>query len=447
VKSTPEWRQPARRARCASIALVLLIVGLPLGANQATAQSTGRAIEDSWFLRSRTDGYAFQTVAPGESTQTQNHFGLYQYLDGAWNNLGNGKWDVRFSTRFADDLDVSGEFLQPDRLHTAYVQYRFGRASRARLGRMFVQDGPASYTMDGLHLAWSATRRLQFSAWGGSRSPYGVPYEIGSLSDQGTVGARAKASLARWLDLSAGWAYLDRNSYVQWQKVGGEAQIHPSRKLRGLLRGYYELESESWDKVEAVGWYQPTPEWPVFGFQYLDRRQQVDVNTYFARFLPYLERVRLGRVSARYESARHWGAEVSYFGNYNDYYGETRLNFIVLFPYGRLGYSARMGDAGEESRWVGDLRWLPTPWWDLSAGAMLSTYALMENASSDEESDLVTLYLRSITRLRPGFDLHLEVQSLENPYYKEDVRFLVGVDLALSGGASRFGLGKGAWLQ
>ena len=78
---------------------------------------------------------------------------------------------------------------------------------------------------------------------------------------------------------------------------------------------------------------------------------------------------------------------------------------------------------------------------------MLATYALMKDAPSDEERDLVTLYLRALTRLRQGFDLHLELQSLENPLYSTDVRFLVGIDLALGGGASRTGLGTGGWLQ
>jgi hypothetical protein len=38
-----------------------------------------------------------------------------------------------------------------------------------------------------------------------------------------------------------------------------------------------------------------------------------------------------------------------------------------------------------------------------------------------------------------------EVQSLENPLFSEDVRFLFGLDLFAGGGASRFGLGTGGW--
>ena len=78
---------------------------------------------------------------------------------------------------------------------------------------------------------------------------------------------------------------------------------------------------------------------------------------------------------------------------------------------------------------------------------MLSTYALMKDAPDDQERDLVTLYLRSLTRLKQGFDVHLELQSLENPLYSTDIRFLVGIDLALGRGASRTGLGTGGWLQ
>ncbi len=425
--------------------MLILSVGLLMAVVSESARASG--VEDTWFVRSRTQGYSFQTVDPGETTKTEDHFEFYQHFDGAWNGMGNGKWDIRFTTRFANDLAVGYEAIQPDRLHSFYVQYRFARGTRARLGRMFVQDGPASYTMDGLHLAWKPTHRLEFRGWGGSRSPYGLAYEIGKVEDQGTIGARAIASVTRWMKLSLGWAYLDRNSYVQWQKIGGEAQLQPTRSLRMILRAHYEMESESWDKVEIVGRYQPTPQWPTFGFQFLDRRQSVDVNTYWARFLPYLERVQLGRISARYVNERNWGAELEYFGSFSKELGQNRIGLLAHFPYGQLGYSARLGDAGEESRWIGDLRYVLGGWWDLRAGAMLSTYALFKDAPANEERDLVTLYLRSIMHLRRGFNLHLEVQSLENPQYQEDVRFLIGIDLALSGGSSRLGLGKGAWLQ
>jgi hypothetical protein len=43
-------------------------------------------------------------------------------------------------------------------------------------------------------------------------------------------------------------------------------------------------------------------------------------------------------------------------------------------------------------------------------------------------------------------DVTLEVQSLDNPGYSEDVRVLAGLDLTMGRGASRFGLDRGGWL-
>ncbi len=49
-------------------------------------------------------------------------------------------------------------------------------------------------------------------------------------------------------------------------------------------------------------------------------------------------------------------------------------------------------------------------------------------------------------RLRSGLNLTAEVQSLDTPEYDKDVRLLVGVDLAMGRGVSRFGLDRGGWL-
>ena len=46
-----------------------------------------------------------------------------------------------------------------------------------------------------------------------------------------------------------------------------------------------------------------------------------------------------------------------------------------------------------------------------------------------------------------GLRVVAEVQSLENPFFSEDVRVLLGVDLSMARGASRFGLDRGGWLR
>ncbi len=430
--------------------LVLLLTGLLLPPAPARAQS-GQSppafdIADSWYLRSRTTGYSFRT-APPVGQPEEDHFEFYQHFDGAYSGMAHGKLDLRFSMRFADDWAMRANPTTPNRLHVLYLQYHTPWRGRARLGRLFLQEGVANYTMDGLYLSLKPTRRVRLRAWGGSHSPLDSRWEINSLGQEGTIGARALLMATRCLDLGLSWAYLERGGYTRYQKVGAEAKWAPVRGLNTILRGHYELATEQWDRAELRAWYQPTPSWPQLSLQVLDRRQSVDKNTWWERFLPSLDRIRLARAALRYETDARWGLELSYFGSFVDTFSQTRLDGALIFPYGRLGYSTRLGDAGEESRWFGDLRWKPVGWCDLQGGAMLATYALMKDAPSDEERDLVTLYLRALTRLRQGFDLHLELQSLENPLYSTDVRLLVGIDLALGGGASRTGLGTGGWLQ
>lgn len=446
--------KPIRSSTWSWVLLLLfgssLLVSPPARAQTESQTRSGNAEfghAQSWYFRTRTTGYAYTTAPKDAIDDETNHFEFYQYLDGAVSGFAQGKLDLRLSGRFADDFAFKANPTTPYRLYSGYLQAHLSRRDRLRLGRLFVQEGVANYTMDGLYLALRPTPRLKLRAWGGARSPYNMEWEASNLSDETALGAHAIALLTPWMNLGVDWSYLEHNGARAYQKVGAEASLRPGRGLRTILRAHYETESEQWDQAELLAWYRPTPGWPMLNLQYLDRRQSVEKNTYWERFLPSLDRVRLARASARYENEEQWGLEVEYFGSFVDEFEQTRLGGAVLFPYGRLGYSLRLGDAGEESRWYGDLRWQPVGWWNLSGGAMLSTYALLKDAPEDLERDLVTLYARSVTRLRDGLNLHLEFQSLDNPQYSKDMRFLVGIDLAMGRGASRTGLGTGGWLQ
>ena len=154
--------------------LVLLLPGLLGPVPEATAQS-GQSkrqfdVADTWYLRSRTTGYSFRT-APPEGQPEQDRFQFYQHFDGAYTGMAQGKLDLRFSMRFADDWAMKANPTTPARLHMLYLQYHTPWRGRARLGRLFLQEGVANYTMDGLYLSLKPARRLRVRAWGGSRSP------------------------------------------------------------------------------------------------------------------------------------------------------------------------------------------------------------------------------------------------------------------------------------
>jgi hypothetical protein len=125
----------------------------------------------------------------------------------------------------------------------------------------------------------------------------------------------------------------------------------------------------------------------------------------------------------------------------------ARIGGAALFPLGCVGYSVRIGDAGEESRWYGDLSWRARPWLRVGGGATFATYALLENAPSSEERDLTTLFARLRFEPRDGTAFFLEAQSLDNPHYEEDIRVLAGLDLTMGRGTGRFGLDRGGWMR
>jgi hypothetical protein len=193
--------------------------------------------------------------------------------------------------------------------------------------------------------------------------------------------------------------------------------------------------------------WTPAEHLPVLTLQILDRRPRIDAGSYFVRFVENLERIRLGRANLRYETPRGLGGELEYFGSFIEDRTASRIGAALLGPHLRLGYSVQFGDSGEENRWYGDANLGLLPWLTLQGGAALSTYALLEDQPDSAERDLTTAFGRLQARLRPGMTLSAEVQSLENPFFSEDVRFLVGLDLLAGGGASRFGLGTGGWLQ
>ena len=184
----------------------------------------------------------------------------------------------------------------------------------------------------------------------------------------------------------------------------------------------------------------------MFTAQYAGREPYILASSYFARFKD-LARISMARASARYQLANQFGGEIEWYGGFIDSESSNRLGLVFLAPYGRLGYTLLGGFSGEQSRFWGDV-WVPlSSWGEISAGAMLETYALFEDAPSDQERDLVTLYARYRMKIAAGIRLTAEVQSLENPQYNDDTRFLLGLDLLMGRGASNFGMGRGGWLK
>lgn len=427
----------ARRAPAVGCALALLLAA---GAGSARAAAPVGPPEPGWWLRLGSTGYVFQTEEA--SGATLDRFAAYQTFDGAAVGLAGGRLAVRASGRVADDLSLEERTTERGRLYTGFLEGRLGRRVTARLGRQFVQEGAAGLTLDGLHATLRGGRAWDAAVWAGARAPLTREFEAGDLGDDAALGFRVLARPERRLRVGASWAYRESSGKVVARPLGVEGTVALLPTLRATGRAGYDLESESWERAEATARWTPGGGLPTVSAQVLDRRPSVDAGSYFARFAAAAGRVRLVRVGVRHEDPARFGAEIEYVGAFVEERTSARVGGALLVPGGRLGYSARVGDMGEEGRWYGDLSVRVARWLRAEAGATFTTYALFEDAPESEERDLTTAFGRLRATPRPGLGVTVEVQSLENPVSSEDVRLLAGLDLVMGRGGGRFGLDR-----
>lgn len=431
------WRV-LRIAGSGALLLALAAFATPVAAAGCDADGcTGTG-----WLRLRTTGYLFQSV--DEYGVTLDRFGGYQQFDAGLAGLAGGRMGLRISGRFADDLALKERVTDRSRLYVGHLELRPMPKLTARLGRQFVQEGPTGLTLDGLWLSARPWRLGEIRWWGGARAPLGRTFKSGNLDESAAWGARLLATCPqRRFRVGASFAYRERDGKVAARPLGLEGQLLRLPGVPGLRasgRVAYDLEQEAWDRAEALAQYAMGAGLPVLAAQIVDRRPAIDAGSYFMRFLEDEERIRVGRASVRYDHRSGFGGEAEWVGSFVDERTATRLGGALVFPMGRLGYSARVGDAGEESRWFGDVGYTVMPWLRFEAGATLLTYALLEDAPAADERDLTSAYGRLHLRPREGVGVVLELQDVMNPDVDHDLRFLAGLDLTASFGMGGYGL-------
>jgi hypothetical protein len=428
--------------------LTLVAVGTVAGAHAGKeCCAPALAAPPTGWLQLRSTAYAFQSVdAYGVE---QDRLGGYQEFDGAVTGFGGGRFALRGAGRFADDLALKEEVTDRSRLYTGHLEARPTARMTARLGRQFIQEGPTGLTLDGLWISARPDPRCEIRLWGGTQAPLDHAFELSNLDETAAWGLRLATIPSRALRVSGSYAYRERDGLIASRPLGLEAQlarVPGLPTLRATARLAYDLEREEWARAEALAQWRPGPNLPVVALQVVDRRPTIDAASYFARFTESEHR-QLGRATVRYEHSCGFGVEAEYAGTFVEERSSTRIGGALVMPIGLVGYSMRIGDAGEENRWYGDVAMQASPWLRLEGGAALLTYALMADAPESEERDLTTAYARARLAARDGMDVTVEVQNVTNPYLEQDVRFLAGLDLTAGRGASRFGLQPGGWLR
>jgi len=398
----------------------------------------------NWQLGYKATGYSFQTENRGG--RTNDHYHHFHGISGRASGLAGGWLSVRGAGRFTGDqlADVNPD--QQSKLYTGLFEAQVKPGLKALVGRQFVASGVASLTLDGALVNFRPDRAWDLTAWAGAKAPTSHAFELGEFDQDTALGGRVSyRANPRWR-LGVSSAYRERSGQIAERPLGANVVGRVGRHTRVFGRVAYDLEQSRWARVQAQGQWRHSAQSPVVDLQYIDRHPSVDAASWFSRFTT-LERIRLARLAVRHELSSHFGGEFEYLGSFVGERTSSRVGAAVLVPGGRVGYSVRLGDAGEEDRLFGEFSHQVTRWLELGAEASLLTYALLQDAPADQERDLTTLAARARVDLRPGLRILAEVQSLDNPLYSEDVRFLMGLDISMARGNSRFGLDRGGWLR
>lgn len=385
-----------------------------------------------WAAQLRSTGYLRQVEIDGEE---QDRLGFFQNFD----LNSSGWWDrrlsVRFAGRLAEDLRADEDLYDTGKFYTGYVRLHLPESRLdLRLGRQFLTEGTYFMTFDGARLSWRLGPRYEWRVWGGARAPENREFEFGNVLDEVAVGSRLLARLTRNVDGSLWWAYTEREERTEAQPVGAGLRWRLPHGISAYLRGAYETETEELERIELLARWAERANWPSVTVQYLVRRPQIDAGSWFERFEDVLEDIRIFRTTLRYQKENGYGAEVEGFGSFVDDVNTGRVGVAALAPHLRVGYSRTFGDRGDEDQFYGNVHVSPTPWLRLRAGAVLTEYALLADASGDDDRDLVTSYLRAELHAYRGVRLLTELQALDTPFYSEDVRLLLGLDLRAASG-------------
>lgn len=439
--STPTRPESTHSGAFCLAAALLLLAATAVPAAEVTLVQP-KPPQASWSVGLRSTGYAYQYE--DEAGNTDDRFENYNVISGSASGLAGGWLTFQGAGRFANDQTYARPGFETSRFYNGYFEARITPLLKARVGRMFLQSGVASLTLDGAWLSYRRGRALEVSAWGGSRAPNGLAFDFDSIDQSGAAGARVAWKPGRTWRLAASGAYRERWGRVAGRPLGAEIATTAVRNTRIFGRVAYDLETEQWAKIQLQARWSPRTQVPEVVFQYIDRTPSIDAASWFSRFTD-LKRIRLARAAIRYQAPSRFGGEIEYLGSFIDTRTTSRLGLALLAPYTRLGYSFRMGDAGEENRFYGEVGGNVLHWLWLDAHATVMTYALMQDAPADQERDLTTLAARARVDLRQGFRVIAEVQSLNDPVFSKDVRFLLGIDLSMARGTSRYGLDRGRW--
>ena len=386
-------------------------------------------------LNGRLTTSAYTWRAAEVHGEPSRHMRVYQ---SAIANIGRiGEKPLSFHTY----ARVSGDFLdevsgrQKYRIYHAYLRWRStGRTGvDLRAGRQRIYGGVGYGTIDGVRAQVSVRERVQLTGYAGVLVPLVPDDGIGTWDEGNLWGAQA---LYTDKETALGVSFAQRSrkplAYLGPGRFSGLVLDNDSRQfqrlgfdLRRELGGQFEvagrldLDTEDWEvqDLEVMGHVQATPELRISG-GFRHRRPTLYLNSILSVFEVSDNREIEGRAFYRVNSKVSLtfnAARVLY-----DDEDSWRIGIGAVVGNGYVGYSRRIGYAGENDAFTAAIRQPLTPRVTLKADGSVSGYRLYDGQPTRDRALAGSLGLTC--RPKQAFSFDVEGQVLRNKFYARDFR-------------------------
>lgn len=352
----------------------------------------------------------------------------------AWENLNEDKqWDyyqglqLRIAHEQYSDLYFN-TFLREayrgdpqewkERVYNLYVNWKFYRNYKLRVGRQFLYRGVINGTMDAGVLTGKVARNLLVSAVVGTEAPYERTFKVRQWDDGNVLGGYLAYNLPWKNSINVSYFQKQRESDLYWQQVGSALDGFLFEKLNYYARFDYNILSSYYQAMRYRLTYYET-KWSL-GVEFHSQRPRVYEDSYFNIF--EIEAFSQIRSAGTYRFGNYEVGLQYLYTQYEDDNDNRVIGSIGHNKYGTLGIIYQNGYGGENIGYYADIRYEIIP--NLTA-RLFNSYYNYERAYTNISEDALAFSAGLKYRLKNILILDGELQQSSNTYYKNDLRGLL----------------------
>jgi hypothetical protein len=405
-----------------------------------TAAIPALALAQTFSGRVTSSFYAYERSDSTNLTSTQARgYQAFQFDYGTANIAFHtfGQFDNDFSTRLAGDGKV--------RMYNFHLELKniFKRAD-FKFGRQPVFAGVATGTVDGAQVKVRAAKWLRLKGFGGGLLPLDQRFKLVDDFNKNYM-AGGQAVFMPKADLNIGLSYFNKrqqrssyyaqradsvgNVFTQFVESSDRAYEFASldaswtvqQKTYLYGRSDYDMQGGQLTRAEVSVRSEVSPKFTVNG-SYTFRSPRLPWNSIFAVFNTEDNHEVEGGLYYRYKpSLRLYGNAAGIF-----YSGDQSLRFTVGLDhnYGSLNFVRRGGYAGDLNG-VNAAVYYPFRQGQIMPSAQLSWVSYKLEANQSDRQSLFSGAAGLLFRPWNVLTIDSQLQYLHNPYYSNDVRYLV----------------------